>query len=512
LNHKTILDNYRDEACGILRDLVSFKSVKTDPEDGMPFGEEIHKAYRYLLSKAESDGFEIFDADGYGGHIEWAGAITDERGEAVAAADETLGIPVHLDVVPAGDGWEHDPWGGEISDGRMYGRGTLDNKGAAVASYYAMKALKDSGFVPAKNIRLIIGLDEESGWVGMDKYFEKTPPPDFGFAPDANFPVINGEKGLMVFDIAKKLEPGREYGLFLRGVQGGNAPNMVPDQCRAILIYEDEASVKELKSKKTGSKAKAARQAVKETGARDKAFAHVREAAAQFRERTGKKLSCKGAGNALEISSQGVSAHGSVPYKGVNAISIMMDFLSGLPLANESARDFVDFYHTAIGYETKGESIGVAMRDEQSGSLVVNVGMIDLGREAVILTVNIRHPVTKKEDDVYDALRPILDANGLGVVKVTGLAPLYFAPDDPYIKVLVDVYRENTGDTESKPIVFGGGTYARSIPRAVAYGPLFPGEEEVMHQKNEYIGIGSLMKAAHIYADAILRLTQKENV
>ena len=499
MSHKDILKNYRDEVAGTLRELVSFQSVITEPSDGRPFGDEIHKAYMYMLAKAEQDGFDTFDADGYGGHIEWAGALKDDRGEIVAAADETLGIPVHLDVVPAGDGWSFDPWGGEIAEGRMYGRGTLDNKGPVAAVYYAMKALRDSGYLPEKNVRIILGLDEESGWKGMDKYFEKTSPPDFGFTPDANFPVINGEKGLLVFEIAKKLEPSKEHGLFLRSVSGGNAPNMVPDKCRAILIYEDEKTTKDRK------KAKAA--AANAPAAREKAFDLVREAVKQFRERTGDKISCKGAGNALEISTLGVSAHGSIPYKGVNAISIMMDFLSGLPLANESARDFVDFYKVCIGRETDGKSLGVAMRDEPSGSLVVNVGMIDLSREAAILTVNIRHPVTNTEDDVYKALEPILDANGLGVVKQIGLAPLYFAPDDPFIEVLIDVYRENTGDMSSKPIVFGGGTYARSIPRAVAFGPVFPGDEESMHQKDEYISLDRLMTAAQIYADVIFRLT-----
>jgi len=236
LNYKEILNDYRDEVAATLRELVSFKSVQAEPSDGIPFGEEIDKAYRYMLLKAESDGFDTFDVDGYGGHIEWTGAVTDERGEIIASGSETLGIPVHLDVVPAGDDWTYDPWGGEIADGRLYGRGTLDNKGSAVAVYYAAKALKDSGYVPSKNIRIILGLDEESGWTGMDKYFEKVSPPDFGFAPDANFPVINGEKGLLIFELAKKLEPGREYGLFLRSVKGGNAPNMVPYYCRAILV------------------------------------------------------------------------------------------------------------------------------------------------------------------------------------------------------------------------------------------------------------------------------------
>ena len=491
----------------MLRDLVAFKSVESEPKEGMPFGEEVDKAYRYMLDRANADGFDVFDADGYGGHIEWTGVITDEKGVITAAADEAMGIPVHLDVMPAAEGWTYDPWGGEISDGRVYGRGTLDNKGAAVAVYYAMKALKDSGFVPARNVRLILGLDEERGWTGMDKYLEKTTPPDFGFAPDGDFPVVNGEKGLMIFEIAKKLEQGRESGLFLRGVKGGTAPNMVPDRCRAILAYEEEAAGKEQKSKKPAGRTKG-KAAAKNTEARDKAFCRVREAVAHFRERTGRKLSCKGTGNALEVSSQGISAHGAAPHKGVNAISVMMEFLSGLPLANESARDFVDFYYTRIGYETNGESLGLCMSDAESGSLIFNAGMIDLRRDAAILTVNIRHPVTKSEDDIYDALRPALEENGLGVVKLKGLAPLYFAPDDPYVELLMDIYRKNTGDEESKPIIFGGGTYARAIPRAVAYGLLFPDDEEVMHQKDEYIKIDSLMKAAHIYADAISRLTE----
>ncbi|MCL1895607.1 MAG: Sapep family Mn(2+)-dependent dipeptidase [Clostridiales bacterium] len=504
--HKGILDGYRDEVAGTLRELVSFKSVQAEPAEGKPFGEEIHRAYMFMLALAGRDGFDTFDAEGYGGHIEWPGAVLDDKGEIEAACEETLGIPVHLDVVPAGDGWTHDPWAGEICDGRIYGRGTADNKGAVAAVYYAMKALKEAGYIPSRNVRLILGLDEESGWDGLDRYFEQAPPPDLGFAPDSDFPIINGEMGMMVFEIAKKFEPGYESGLSLRSVTGGNAPNMVPDRCRAILVYDDgQDSGKGKKSAK-----KKAALAEKEAAKRTKAFGLVREAVAGFRGRTGAKLSCKGVGNALEVSAQGVSAHGATPEKGLNAISVLMEFLCALPLANESVRDFVDFYYTAIGHETDGKSLGIAMRDGLSGPLIVNAGMIDLGREAAVLTVNVRYPVSKKEEDVYDALRPALDKNGLGVVKVSGIAPLYYAPDEPFIKTLMEVYQGITGDTESHPIVIGGGTYARAIPHAVAFGPRFPGEEEVMHQKDEYISLDSLMKAAHIYADAILRLTDKD--
>jgi len=500
------LNDYRDGIAVMLRELVSFKSVKNEPLQGRPFGEEVHKAYAYMLDKAKRDGFDVFDADGYGGHIEWLGAVTDERGEIIGAADGTLGVAVHLDVVPPGDGWTRDPWAGEVSEGRIYGRGTTDNKGSVAAVYYAMKALKESGYAPAKNVRLIIGLDEETGWSGMDKYFEKAPTPDFGFSPDADFPVINGEKGMLVFEIAKKLEPGREEGLILRSMSGGSAPNMVPDRCRAILVFEDGVSDKKGKSR---SKVNGRMAAGAEAKRREKAFAHVRQAVFEYRERTGSKVFCKGVGNAIEVSAQGVSAHGAHPEKGVNAISVLMDLLSGLPLANESAREFVEFYQTRIGYELDGKSLGIAMSDGPSGALIVNTGMIDISREAAVLTVNVRYPVSKTDDDVYGALRPALDENGLGVVKIQHLAPLYYAPKDPMVEALMKVYRDNTGDLESQPIVIGGGTYARAIPRAVAFGPRFPDEEDIMHQKDEFVRMDSLMKAAHIYADAIYCLTQK---
>jgi len=126
------------------------------------------------------------------------------------------------------------------------------------------------------------------------------------------------------------------------------------------------------------------------------------------------------------------------------------------------------------------------------------------------LTLNVRNPVTRNEDDVYDALRPTIDRYGLGVVRQMGMAPLFFPEDDPFIETLMRVYRENTGDYESKPVVSRGCTYARAIPHAVAFGPSFPGEEDVMHQKDEYIREESLMRAAQIYADAIHALSGKE--
>ena len=467
--YKEKIDFYRDEVVATLRELVSFESVQGKATPECPFGKGVADAFDYMLKRAEADGFDVVNVDNYGGHIEWRGEDTTE----------TLGIPVHLDVVPAGDGWSVEPFGGEIIDGKIYGRGTTDNKGAVCATYYAMRALKESGFSPKKNIRLILGLDEETGWIGMEKYLEQIAPPDSGFSPDADFPVINGEMGMMIFEMAKKLDNSKIKGLQLRNIEGGNAPNMVPDFARAVVFEENAKSYEKLKS-----------------------------SIEDFRKRTGRQLYGKGRGKAFEISVKGVSAHGAHPELGLNAISILMEFLSELNFANDSVRDYIDFYRHYLDYEIDGKSLGIAMKDSVSGNLICNVGMVSMNKDAAILTINVRYPVTKNEEDVYSALRPLIDKHSFGIVKIKGIDPLYFAPETPFIETLMSVYKENTGELDAKPIVIGGATYARAIPNAVAFGPRFPNEEDCMHQKDEFVSIDSLMKATHIFADAIYKLTE----
>ena len=149
-----------------------------------------------------------------------------------------MGILCHLDVVAEGSGWSCDPFGGEVRDGVMYGRGTLDDKGPTIAAFYAMKALKECGIQPKKKIRMILGLDEETESAGMKYYMQKVRMPDFAIVPDSDFPLVNGEKGIMIFDLAKKLGKPEQGGISLRRLWGGNAPNMVPDTASAVVYSE----------------------------------------------------------------------------------------------------------------------------------------------------------------------------------------------------------------------------------------------------------------------------------
>lgn len=469
------LEKNRESLLADLTKLLRINSVKGEAidynEEILPFGKGVHDALLFMETLAMREGFIFYDVDHYGAHIDF--------GEC---KDETMGILLHLDVVPEGSGWKHEPFGGEIEDGKIYGRGALDDKGPAIATFYALKILKDLGYQPAKGIRLILGLDEETGWSGMDYYLAREAPPDFGFTPDAEFPVIRGEKGILVFDIVKKLSKtiGLERGLELRSLKGGQAANMVADSARALLFHKDSTYYEVLKGR------------IKE-----------------YNENREMKIGSRLCGKSIEITTTGVSAHGARPEKGVNAISQIMEFLSTLVFAEDDINDFIEFYQKHIGFDLTGNLLGVGFSDKESGSLILNIGKANINTKEARVTVNIRYPVTLQEDLFYETLMETLSPYDLGIIKTMIQKPIYFSEDNPLIQKLMAIYQEHTGDLENKAAIIGGGTYARAMNNFVAFGPAFPGDDEVAHQKDEYIDIKKLMQAAAIYAHAIYELTKE---
>lgn len=466
------IEENKTEMLSSLSELISIPSIAEETGGEKPFGEEVDRAYRYMLAMAEREGFDTFDADGYGGHIDYDGT-----------EDGVVGIIGHLDVVPEGEGWDFDPYGGDVADGYVQGRGTADDKGPVIASFYAMKALKECGFEPAKTVRMILGLDEETNWHGMEYYKDRAPDfPDVGFTPDGDFPVIRAEKGILIFEIVCKLPKSRGKGLELSAVTGGTAANAVPDFARAVVNNTAKGG-----------------------------YDSIRELATECVEVYGWEISCKGVGRSLEISVRGRSAHGAKPEQGINAITILMDFLGRLSLLNDGATDFIDFYNSRIGGDLHGERIGCAFEDEDSGKLVFNVGKIDMDKNSAKLTVNVRYPVSGNGDDVYAGIMEILDEYGYGIVKIREQLPINIDADSELVTVLMDIYRRHTGDTESEPLVIGGGTYARAMDNIVAFGARFPGGPELGHQKNEKISVEDMMLLTRIYAEAIYELAKAED-
>ena len=255
---------YSDEIKKKISQIVRFPSYQQPPESGMPFGAPAAEALTYFLSLAKGMGFETHNYDNY-------------AGEVVFGEGEEFAVLVHLDVVPAGNGWTHEPFGGEIDNenGRIWGRGTMDDKGPAIIMLYCLKALKDEGFVPSRKIKLIAGCNEETGWACIDHYNKVAHMPEEGISPDADFPVIYAEKGILQVKFSFTVKGARFAELC-----GGERPNMVCDLCTASAdsSYGDPA-----------------------------AFG----------------LTVEGG----KVVSRGKSAHGSAPSEGVNAIEPMLRYL-----------------------------------------------------------------------------------------------------------------------------------------------------------------------------------------
>lgn len=454
------IDKMKEKIVETAQEIVSIKSIEDSPAEGRPFGEGVGIALETFLATAEQMGLKTKNLDGYAGHVE-----IGEGGKIIA-------LLCHLDVVPEGKGWTYPPYGAEIHNNRLYGRGSIDDKGPAVAALYALKAINEEGIPLNNRIRLILGTDEESGWEGLNYYLQHEENPDIGFSPDAEYPVIHGEKGITIFKLKKEFKASEEINIT---ITGGNAPNMVPDYCEAnIKIGENKiVELNELIANK------------------------------------GYKIELEYNGEELLIKSHGISAHGSLPADGFNAISQLMVFLNETKLVTGGIEDFIKFYNEKIGMEYNGQSIGCGLEDDLSGKLIFNVGMIKLDSNQVDITVNIRYPITIKNDRVIAGIKKALEGSGVSYIETEHKEPIYVPKEDPLVSRLMSVYRDFTGD-DSEPITIGGGTYARAIERAVAFGPLFPGQKELAHQKDEYIGVEDLILNTKIYAAAIVELDRGE--
>lgn len=464
MNFNELIEGYKDDIVKSVQDSIRIKSVEEEPKGDMPFGEGPFKALEHSLKLAEELGFKIKNVDNYAGHAD------------IGEGEEVVGVLAHVDVVPEGSGWTYSPYAGEIHDGKIFGRGTMDDKGPAIAAMYAMKAIKESGVELKRKVRIIFGTNEETGWGGIKYYFTKEDPPTMAFTPDADFPVIYGEKGIIVFDLVQKLNTLSEEGIEVEELVGGNAPNMVPDEAYAILKVEDKEKFK--------------------------SSYHT------YIDKNDYPITIEEDGQMIKVMASGVSAHGSTPEKGENAISHLLHFL-GQILDKSDISKFIDVYNKRIAFNHHGESIGCGFEDRESGKLNFNPGMIKLDKDQIKLTVNVRYPIDSSGEKVYAGIKENLKDTDLELVEGEGeMKPLYVSQDNFLVETLMRVYKEETGDNDAEPMTIGGGTYARSMDNAVAFGPMFPGQKDVAHQKDEYIAIEHLMSITKIYAKALYELAK----
>ena len=445
MNFDRELDARESELIESLQELIRIRSVGEEA-GAHPFGDGPHACLMACLALGERLGFRTASVDDMAGYVEYG------------SGEEMVAVLGHLDVVPEGDGWNYPPYGAVIDNGRLYGRGAVDDKGPTVAALYALRAIADSGVALSRRIRVIFGLNEEKGSLCIKHYVNKGEElPVMGFTPDGEYPIINGEKGIVTATFARRLSADGEKRI--SAFSAGIAANVVPEFATAELTFAPEGKLPE-------------------------------------------KVSATG----TRVEARGVNAHGSTPELGENAIGRLLLSLDGLGLSGDHG-EAVHFLAEHIGMETRGKSLGIALSDDISGDLTLNFGVAKLEGDTLSVTINIRYPVTRKLEEFYPALVAKMEEGGFTETSLAHKQALYMPPESELIRCLSKVYEEQTGEP-AQLISMGGGTYAKAMPNTVAFGPIFPGDEAVEHKPNEYIELSKLMKNAKIIAAAMYEMAK----
>ena len=449
-----IIESMHDEMLDTLQKWIRVPSVKGEAAPGTPFGKEVRSMLDMALADCEQMGFKTQNFDGYIAHAD-LGEGSDE---------DALAILAHLDVVPEGDGWKYPPYGAVIENGRMYGRGTSDDKGPAVAALYAMKAVKDAGIPLRRKVRLILGCDEESGWEDIAHYNKVATMPRMGFSPDASYPIINIEKGICRLELHGVLS---NEGLQVIAFNNGERPNVIPGRASALVVC-DAATV-----------------------AQAEAAAKKLDIPAEV------QLTDKG----VSITVTGISGHAAYPETARNANGEMLLLLRELGVQGDLC-----LLADKIGLDYKGEGLEISVSDGISGYLTCNLGIIRAGEGGVYATLDIRYPVMTNPDMIIKNVSASLPGMRVDAMEVK--EPHHVPAGSELVQNLLDAYHEVTG-YERKCLYTGGGTYARSLQEGVAFGASFPQDEDLAHQANEYADIEGLYKNIKIFALAIVKLAGK---
>ena len=452
--------NHKEDLLKDLFELLSVRSILgTDITEETPFGSGPREALDLILSFGERDGYKTKLVENKAGHIE------------VGQGEELFGILGHVDVVPVVEAdWTSHPFKPEIRDGKIFARGSLDDKGPTMAAYYAVKLLDKLGVKWNKRVRVIIGSDEETGFRCVEAYFKHEEQPASGFTPDAMFPLVYAEKARATFDHKLKfvVEDGN-YNYKLVKFNGGQVLNMVIASAKAELVGE----VSDIKEKFENFLAL---------------------------EKLDGEVTVE---DTIKLTLKGKAAHGSTPQYGVNGATKLAEFLSTLGL-DINGKNFVDYIVEKLANDPFGEKLGIDYSDNEMGEATYNYGIIDydLLKKVGIVSTDCRHPMK------FDLVARL---NGVKVdnidIEVTSTKEAHYVPkDDELVTTLMDVYRKHTGDTKNDAFVLGGGTYARCLKKGVAFGLLFPDKEDTMHQANEYLEVEDLLLATAIYAEGIYKL------
>lgn len=484
------IESLKENLVNDTAEILKYETVsggKTDAEKAK-FHKEINRCLEFLKTLAEKNGLVYLDLDGIVSVIEQP-AETDEKG---------LGIPLHIDVVPVTGGWKYPPFSGTVAEDIIWGRGAQDDKGPLVACIYAIIALKKLGVKFLRPIHIVMGRGEEVGeWSDVQYFLKKQPAPAFSFTPDAMFPIINGEKGIMNLKVNATWETQKtsEDAAFF-SLNGGTRANVVPDIAELRFTSNNE----------------------------DAAVAALKKDLEEFAQKNpGVSFSqpkvckaCETCPDCIKFIFHGKSAHGSIPQEGHNAVLDALNFLSENKGVSESCRKFCSFLFQACS-QFFGEGLDIVQEHPFVGKTTVNLGICRLEEKGGNCQINIRPTLGFSCREVAEragkVVRDYASQNGISMsIKEEenwGREPLFVDPKENkiFISSLQAAYQIVTGrEPELKAI--GGTTFAKAYPNCVSYGPVEPEEEkEMAHMADEHVKIDHQLRNTKIYACAMALLT-----
>lgn len=456
------IDAHRQEMIDDICALCRINSEKMSYKTGKPYGEGAFMALTKALSIAENYGFHIKN---YGNYV---GTVDLNNGS------RNLDILAHLDVVPAGEGWTvTEPFVPVEKDGKLYGRGTADDKGPAVAALYAMRAVKELGIPVTKNCRLILGTDEECGSSDIAHYYDEEAEAPMTFSPDGSFPVVNTEKGRLEGHFTREFEPSEALPRLI-SIKAGIKANVVPGKAYATVQGLDLSDLCDL--------------------------------AKAMSEDLGVQFEVKADGDRAEITAVGKGAHASTPEEGVNALTGLLSLLVKLPFAPcEQITAVCDLLKLIPHRDTCGKALGVAMGDELSGDLTLAFSLLNVDGASLDGVFDSRCPICANEKNVLKVIKKKMAAKGFALLNDSMIPPHHVDGDSEFVKTLLKAYEQYTGQ-KGECQSMGGGTYVHSLKNGVAFGASMPGTDNRMHGADEFAVIDELLVSAKIFAQVIADL------
>ncbi len=459
------IDSIKNQIITSTCELIQIPSVHTESDDVfMPFGENCSKALEYILELAEKLGFRTKNVDGYCGYVEF--------GEG----DDLMGIIGHLDVVPEGENWTYPPFSANIVNEKIYGRGSIDDKGPVISALYAMKAVMDN-FTVHKRVRLILGLNEERDWKCINYYKEHEEIPSFGFSPDADFPCIYAEKALLNVHLKQKYISNNCITISDIDYKN-NAMNVVPKFCSVTLLLDEDIN-------------------------KDKCIEELNDIISRYGFSMEVSFESE---NSIIIKSYGTQAHAAHPNLGKNAISTLIIVLNDFFNLHSICIELLSNFSRYIHMQYNGADLNMDYSDE-SGKLTLNVSRFYLENNELTISMNLRIPVHTSIDVIKNRFQEFCKDVPFKVEFDGEKASLYIPKDNHLVSTLCRIFNEITGETK-EPIAIGGATYARAFPNCVSFGANMPGDKDMCHQIDEYISIDNLILSCKIYANAIYELTK----